>query len=71
MGKSKMRNQHELTEEQKEIRKRIIAALDGQDSEDKFLNNVTEYINAKDFILYITEAMKSYDESIDLSLIHI
>ena len=65
MGKSKMRNQHELTEEQKEIRKRIIAALDGQDSGDKFLNNVTEYINAKDFILYITEAMKSYDESID------
>ena len=67
MTQSNMRNQHELTKEQKEMRKIIINKLD---EEKNVLAEITKFINMNDLFIYLTEALKAYDKSIDrISLI--
>ena len=62
MSQSNMRNQHELTQEQKEMRKIIITRLDEEKS---VLKEINKYIDTNNLFIYLTEAIKGYDKSID------
>lgn len=62
MDESKMRNVHELTNVQKEMRKKIIKTLDEEKELKEELLKIIP--NTNDLITYITEAVKSYDENI-------
>ena len=61
MSNSTMRNQHELTEEQKEIRKKILNSIE---ENKEFKNDLLSIVNPEKLITYITEAVKAYDKNI-------